>query len=165
MTWLAWRLHRTQILMTLGVIVAAAAVLVYQHLSAESFLTAAGCSIGDESRPCSAPVLDDFRDKFGGYEEMMTQLLTFLPAVLGLFCGAPLFSREFERGTQVFALTQSVGRVRWWGTKLCVVGLRWCCRCPAWEYLRCERCSRCGSFGMTACCPPRTTTPRVSPWR
>jgi hypothetical protein len=39
-----------------------------------------------------------------------------------MFAGAPVFARELEQGTHVFSLTQSIGRTRWWVTKLLVAG-------------------------------------------
>jgi hypothetical protein len=44
--------------------------------------------------------------------------LFFLPALAGAFVGGPLFSREFERGTQRFAWAQGVTRLRWSAAKL-----------------------------------------------
>jgi hypothetical protein len=46
------------------------------------------------------------------------QLLLVLPALLGMFWGAPLVAREFETGTFRMAWTQSVTRKRWLAVKL-----------------------------------------------
>lgn len=46
-----------------------------------------------------------------------------LPAVLGMFWGAPLVARELESGTFRLAWTQGRSRMRWLGAKLAVVGL------------------------------------------
>lgn len=46
-----------------------------------------------------------------------------LPAVLGMFWGAPLIARELELGTYRLAWTQGRSRLRWLTAKLCVVGL------------------------------------------
>ena len=46
-----------------------------------------------------------------------------LPAIIGLFWGAPLVARELEAGTHRLVWNQSVTRTRWLGTKLAVVGL------------------------------------------
>ena len=46
-----------------------------------------------------------------------------LPAVLGMFWGAPLVARELEAGTFRLAWTQSRSRLNWLGAKLAVVGL------------------------------------------
>ncbi len=50
-------------------------------------------------------------------------LIILLPAVIGLFWGAPLITRELETGTFRLAWNQSVTRERWLAVKLSVVGL------------------------------------------
>ncbi len=45
-------------------------------------------------------------------------VLFALPAVLGLFVGAPLLAREFESGSYRLAWTQSVSRTRWLAGRL-----------------------------------------------
>ena len=50
-------------------------------------------------------------------------LVLFMPAVLGVFLGAPLVARELETGTFRLAWTQSVGRTRWLAVKIAMVGL------------------------------------------
>jgi ABC-type transport system involved in multi-copper enzyme maturation permease subunit len=49
--------------------------------------------------------------------------LSALPALVGVFVGAPLVSHEFESGTFRFAWTQSIGRTRYLGTKLAVLAV------------------------------------------
>ncbi|BCJ50071.1 hypothetical protein Asp14428_15460 [Actinoplanes sp. NBRC 14428] len=43
---------------------------------------------------------------------------TFVPLLIGLILGVPLFAREREESTDAFVLTQSVPRMRWLFTKL-----------------------------------------------
>jgi len=50
-------------------------------------------------------------------------LIILLPAVIGLFWGAPLIARELETGTFRLAWNQSVTRERWLAVKLSVVAL------------------------------------------
>ena len=50
-------------------------------------------------------------------------LIILLPAVIGLFWGAPLIARELETGTFRLAWNQSVTRERWLAVKLTVVAL------------------------------------------
>ena len=45
-----------------------------------------------------------------------------VPALIGMFWGAPLVGRELESGTFRLAWTQSVSRTRWLATKLASVG-------------------------------------------
>jgi ABC-type transport system involved in multi-copper enzyme maturation permease subunit len=60
--------------------------------------------------------------KFSGQDPFMSQLLDILaravPALLGIFWGAPLLARELETGTYRLAWTQTVSRSRWLVTKL-----------------------------------------------
>jgi hypothetical protein len=50
-------------------------------------------------------------------------LLLVLPALIGMFWGAPLIARELETGTFRMAWTQSVTRQRWLAVKLVLIGL------------------------------------------
>jgi hypothetical protein len=50
-------------------------------------------------------------------------MLPVAPLLVGVFWGAPLLSREFERGTHRLAWTQSVSRRRWLLAKLGSLGL------------------------------------------
>jgi ABC-type transport system involved in multi-copper enzyme maturation permease subunit len=50
-------------------------------------------------------------------------LMYLVPAVMGIFWGAPLIAREFEHGTHRLAWNQSVSRTRWAAEKLGLVGL------------------------------------------
>jgi hypothetical protein len=50
-------------------------------------------------------------------------MLPVAPLLVGVFWGAPLLSREFERGTHRLAWTQSVSRLRWLLTKIGWLGL------------------------------------------
>jgi ABC-2 family transporter protein len=50
-------------------------------------------------------------------------VLVIVPAVVGVFWGAPLVARELETGTFRLVWTQSVTRMRWLVTKLAFVGL------------------------------------------
>jgi hypothetical protein len=50
-------------------------------------------------------------------------VLYLTPAIIGIFWGAPLISRELETGTFRLAWTQSVSRTRWLAVKLGVIGV------------------------------------------
>jgi hypothetical protein len=90
MTWLAWRQLRLQA----AVVGAAVALLaVVLAVSARSVSDVTVYTIGWLS-------------------------LVALPAVIGVFWGAPLVARELEAGTHRLAWTQSVTRTRWLGRKL-----------------------------------------------
>jgi len=55
--------------------------------------------------------------------ELIGTALVVVPALIGVFWGAPLIAREFENGTHRLAWTQSVTRTRWLACKVAVVGL------------------------------------------
>ena len=50
-------------------------------------------------------------------------VLYLTPAIIGIFWGAPLISRELETGTFRLAWTQSISRTRWVAVKLGLTGL------------------------------------------
>ncbi|WP_202610929.1 ABC transporter permease [Herbidospora solisilvae] len=50
---------------------------------------------------------------YPGIRGISAGLFPYLPLVMGVFLGAPLLSREYERGTHQFAWTQSISRSRW----------------------------------------------------
>jgi hypothetical protein len=60
---------------------------------------------------CDA-LTSDFRNQFGGASILLLGL-TILPALAGMFLGAPLIAREVERGTFRLAWTQGITRTHW----------------------------------------------------
>jgi hypothetical protein len=67
----------------------------------------------------------DPREVVGTYHALqiaMAALLLVVPALLGLFFGAPLVARELETGSFRLAWTQSVSRSRWLIVKFALVG-------------------------------------------
>lgn len=66
-------------------------------------------------------------DQFTGHYHFLQNAFTLLPrlvpALFGIFWGAPLFARELETGTFRLAWTQSVSRSRWLLVKLAIGAL------------------------------------------
>ncbi len=64
--------------------------------------------------------------QFLTHDHVMDRALDLLaravPALFGIFWGAPLLAREYETGTHRLAWTQSVSRSRWLVTKLAIGG-------------------------------------------
>jgi hypothetical protein len=56
-------------------------------------------------------------------QNILNAIALILPALIGIFWGAPLIARELETGTHRLAWTQSITRLRWVMVKLGVVGL------------------------------------------
>jgi ABC-type transport system involved in multi-copper enzyme maturation permease subunit len=121
MTWLTWRQFRTQTIVASAAlaVLAIALVITGPQLSHTFETTVLGCRA---HRDCTGAI-----NAFQGqdvYLQDLTRLLMYVvPAVIGVFWGAPLLGRELETGTYRLAWTQGVSRGRWMAVKLTVVGL------------------------------------------
>ncbi|MBD3008337.1 translation initiation factor IF-2 [Streptomyces sp. 5-10] len=100
LAWLVARQHRAALWAGLAVVVAIAAYIVWQRAEMMGYFRA------HDRDTYRTPLLNTGR------------LLTALPALIGVFIGAPLFARELEMGTHRLVWTQSVGRTRWLIAKL-----------------------------------------------
>ncbi|MCZ4509999.1 transporter [Streptomyces sp. ActVer] len=111
MIWLTWRQFRTQ------------ATVIYTALVLLTLLLAV-------TGPQLADLYDTAGDDLFGRITSADQTVYYLglavvllvPAVIGMFWGAPLVARELETGTHRLAWNQSVSRTRWLATKLGVTG-------------------------------------------
>ncbi|MFI6940786.1 ABC transporter permease subunit [Streptomyces sp. NPDC050418] len=122
MIWLTWRQFRGAALMTAGLLAALGAVLALTGPSLADDYTSgiAGCAGEPEGcRQFFDRFLDEHQSAFLG----VSGLLLLLPALVGVFWGAPLIAREMESGTLRMVWTQSVRRSRWLAAKLALTGL------------------------------------------
>ncbi|GIH26723.1 transporter [Acrocarpospora phusangensis] len=121
MIWLTWRQFRGSALMTAAALLTLTAVLALTGpgLAAQYATGIAGCTSGDA---CTR-----FFDQFFGENQLAFVAVSFavlaLPALTGLFWGAPLISRELEAGTHLLVWNQSITRGRWLAVKLALTGL------------------------------------------
>lgn len=112
MVWLIWRQHRAQALITAGLLGALGVVLLVFGLG---------------NADVAAQLASDREALDRAMQERFYRLadlffwLPLAPAAIGLFWGAPLLGREFERGTHQLAWTQSVPVHRWLAMKLGVL--------------------------------------------
>ena len=121
MIWLSWRQFRAQAAVVFGVLAVVAIVLALTgpHLVslADGYLKV--CRADKDCGVTNNPVLTtDPR-----LESALNVLVIVLPALIGIFWGAPLIARELETGTYRLSWTQSVTRTRWLAVKIGVVGL------------------------------------------
>jgi ABC-type transport system involved in multi-copper enzyme maturation permease subunit len=128
MMWLTWRQFRTQTV-TAAVALAALAISLavtgphIAQLYADSGLPAC------HGRGDCGPLANDFISQLKSDTtylllfDLSIGLLYAVPAIIGIFWGAPLITREIEAGTFRLAWNQSVTRTRWAAVKLSLVGL------------------------------------------
>jgi ABC-2 family transporter len=120
MTWLTWRQFRAAAAMTAAALAALAAVLALTGPGlAHDYATGiAACT----QSGCADSVRQFFNHHQGSFLAVSAVVL-LLPALLGLFWGAPLVTRELEAGTHRLVWNQSITRTRWLAVKLGLVGL------------------------------------------
>lgn len=114
MAWVTWRQHRPQLLVTAGLLllVAVAAFVTELPIRAAYHQHALSSCLPPATRSGCELIVNHFRSEFAS-RAAVARYLIVLPALPGLFIGAPLLAREFEHGTFRLAWTQSVSRRRW----------------------------------------------------
>ena len=125
MIWLTWRQFRAQGIAAAGTMAALAITLAVTgpHLAAlydSSGLSSCGTQCGAQAANFISAVQGSASEIifYGG-----TFLLYAVPALIGIFWGAPLITREVEAGTHRIAWNQSVTRGRWVVAKFGLIGL------------------------------------------
>lgn len=118
----SWRQFRSQALVGFAGLALVGIVLAVTgpHLVNVYDTALAACKAsGGQSSACNNPV--GATDK--SLQIAATALVLVVPALIGMFWGAPLIAHEIETGTFRLAWTQSVSRLRWLFVKLGLVGL------------------------------------------
>ena len=117
-----WRQFRSQATVGMIGLVVLAIVLAVTgpHLVSVYDTALAACrASGGQSTACNNPVTATY----GGLQIAVMALVLVIPALIGMFWGAPLIAHELETGTFRLAWTQSVSRLRWLWVKLGLVGI------------------------------------------
>ena len=128
MLWLTWRQFRAQAIVAAAALAAVAISLLATGFAVRDRYKSAGipaCHIHHDCVKVASFYILQLRSN-GPYDLSFNLGVLFLyavPALIGLFWGAPLIAREFETGTFRLAWNQSVSRTRWIATKLAFVGL------------------------------------------
>jgi hypothetical protein len=113
MIWLTWRQFRASALVLLGAVLAMAVVVAVTGPQLSDLFKEAGESFFDQLGTDGAKKAVFY----GG-----TGLVYAVPAVVGVFWGAPMIARELEAGTYRLVWTQSITRTRWLASKLGIGG-------------------------------------------
>ena len=118
----SWRQFRPQAIVGLTglVVIAVVLALTGPNLVHVYDVNLAACrASGGQSPACNNPVGNTFH----ALQVTLIALVLVVPALIGMFWGAPLIAHELETGTFRLAWTQSVSRRRWLFVKMGLVGL------------------------------------------
>jgi hypothetical protein len=119
---ISWRQFRPQAMVGITGLVVIAVVLAFTgpNLVHVYDVNLAACKAsGGQSPACNNPV----EGTFHALQVALIALVLVVPALIGMFWGAPLIAHELETGTFRLAWTQSVSRRRWLFVKMGLVGL------------------------------------------
>jgi hypothetical protein len=117
MTWVAWRLQRTEMLIAAGILVALTLILLPSGLGMAHAYSRDG--IGAclaHPRDACAQNVDAFVARFDSTGSLVAWM-TLLPGLIGVLLATP-FLLDLENGTYRLAWTQSITRGRWIAGKL-----------------------------------------------
>jgi len=124
-SWLVWRQYRTSTAIT-GVLIGLFAVLLVitgLRMASQFHATFGACLAAHN---CRFPA--DDAGLVSGWLGAVVEFSLAVPAILGMFLGAPAVAREAETGTAHFAWTQAVTRRHWLTVKtgwLLLAALAW----------------------------------------
>jgi hypothetical protein len=114
-TWVSWRLQRTETLIALGILALLAALLIPTGIQMANAYHQDGLAACLSINP-SKPVLCG--NELGGFQQRFQSLttlanwFTLIPGLIGVLLAAP-FIFDLENGTYRLAWTQSITRGRW----------------------------------------------------
>lgn len=119
MNWFVWRQHRNQFMVfgLILVVFACFAILTGNHFWHEYQQALATCKQSPATPSCS-DIEGSLGQSYGASLRLVFLTAIAVPLLLSLFLGSPLFSKEYEEGTNKLAWTQSVSRRTWLTTKL-----------------------------------------------
>ncbi len=120
MIWASWRQFRVHAAVAAAALVVIIIVLVITgtHFAHLYDTTVANCQAKSDCTVAKSALLGTYRP----LQNAASALLIAIPALVGIFWGAPLVAREFEMGTWRLAWTQGTSRSRWLGIRLAMVG-------------------------------------------
>jgi len=114
--WTTWRQHRGE---------AAVAAVVVGLLGAFLLITGiqmqAAIQASSQAQVSQAMQMSDFLQSYSNLGMLTKYVLALLPALLGMFVGAPMLAREMDQRTHLFAWAQSITRARWFLYKVTLV--------------------------------------------
>jgi ABC-2 family transporter protein len=121
MIWLTWRQFRAQTITASAGLAILAIILAITGVQLSHLFdtTVVPCRAHHDC----AQAINVFQGQDSILQNLVKLVMYVVPAVIGIFWGAPLIARELETGTHRLAWTQSVTRRRWLAVKLALTGL------------------------------------------
>jgi len=128
MIWLTWRQSRAQTITAVAAMAALAIALAVTGPHVADLYKSSGLAACRGQAGCSNAATTFIDNLTNGHiDAFLFQLcigvMYLAPALIGVFWGAPLITRELEANTFRLAWTQSVTRTRWIAVKLGAIGL------------------------------------------
>jgi hypothetical protein len=128
MIWLTWRQFRAQTWVTSTALAVIAVTLAVTGLRLAHLYDASGiatCQANDSCGSLTSSFLHQMKANpiYNVLFYAGIGILYIAPAIIGVFWGAPLVTREIEAGTFRLAWNQSITRTRWLAVKLALIGL------------------------------------------
>jgi len=123
MTWVVWRQHRAEGMITLGVLGVLGALLLITGLEMAQTSQQSGlstCLAHSADQTACGPLVTAFTNQYG-YLLNYIVFLVLLPVVFGALVGVPLVARELEQRTHLLVWMQSITRLRWLAVKLALI--------------------------------------------
>ncbi len=113
MTWVSWRLQRTETAIACGILVLLAALLVPTGISMANAYhrDGLGSCLALDVGPTCAHRISSFQSQFQALN-VVANWFTLVPGLLGVLLAAP-FIHDLEHGTYRLSWTQSITRGRW----------------------------------------------------
>jgi hypothetical protein len=126
MTWLTWRQSRAQSIAAAAALTVLAIVLAVTGPNLAHLYNASGVAACNPDTNCRT-LASDFLNELSKFTVVVyfiaIAVMFAVPALIGVFWGAPLVSREIEARTFPLAWNQSVTRTQWMAVKLGLAGL------------------------------------------
>ena len=118
MLWVTWRQHRGLLIsVTVTFIVAVIAMVVEGLKIHRDYAAVTACHLAG-----ACPQLTSESNTDWHFGNGIRIALLAAPVLLALFAGPPVVARELENSTFRYAWTQGIGRERWTGAKLTILG-------------------------------------------
>jgi hypothetical protein len=117
-TWVSWRLQRTESMIVLAIVVLLSALLIPTGISMANAYHQDGLSscLALNIGPTCGQKIGDFQTRFQSLN-VLANWFTLVPGLIGVLLAAP-FIHDLEHGTYRLAWTQSITRARWLFGKL-----------------------------------------------